>query len=129
LSVAVERHRTHDTSYSDWVSTAGQGRWIHIAGQLAFDHDRRILAGGVEAEAHGCLDRIDDLVVEAGGTGLADVVAITVYMVSLDDYPVFDRIRGDRFEADRPASAAVQVAGLLFGGQIEISAVAFVADR
>lgn len=127
--MAVERYRTHDTSYSDWVSTADRGRWIYIAGQLAFDDGRKIVTGGVEAEAHRCLDRINDLVVDAGGAGLADVVAITVYMVSLDDYPVFDRIRTERFGADRPASAALQVAGLLFGGRIEISAVAFVVDR
>jgi 2-iminobutanoate/2-iminopropanoate deaminase len=129
LSVAIDRFRTHDTSYSDRVSVAGPGQWIHIAGQLGFDEERRIVPGGVEAEAYRCLDRIEELVIEAGARGLTDVVAITVYLTRLEDYPVFNRVRAERFGQDRPASAAVQVAGLLFGAQIEISAVAFLADR
>lgn len=124
--MAIDRFSIHGTSYSDRVSVEGTGRWIHIAGQLAFDDDRQIVEGGVEAEAHRCLDRIQALVREAGGKGLADVVAITVYLLHLEDYPVFNRVRAERFGQHRPASAAVQVAGLLFDGQIEISAVAFV---
>jgi len=124
--VAIDRFSTHDTSYSDWVSAAGPGRWIHIAGQLAFDADRHVIEGNVRAQAHRCLDRISDFVVDAGGNGLENVVSITVYLLSLEDYPAFNEVRLQRFGDHRPASAAVQVAGLLFEAQIEISAVAFV---
>ncbi|HVR80223.1 MAG TPA: RidA family protein [Acidimicrobiia bacterium] len=127
--MAIDRLRTGETSYSDSVAVSGPGTWLHIAGQLAFDDDRRLIEGGVAAQAHRCLDRIDALVVEAGGSGLANVVAITVYLLSLEDYPAFNRVRAERFGEDRPASAAVQVAGLLFGGEIEIAAVAFVPDQ
>lgn len=129
MSVAIDRFSTHDTSYSDRVSVQGPGQWIYIAGQLALDENRQIMDRGVEAEAHRILDRIQELVVEAGGRGLTDVVAITVYLLHLDDYPAFNRLRAERFGQNRPASAAVQVAGLLFDAQIEISAVAFVADQ
>lgn len=125
----IDRFRSHETSYSDRVSVSGPGYWVHIAGQLAFDDDRQIVAGGMDAETHGCFDRIHELITGAGGRGLADVVAITVYLLSLDDYSVFDRVRAERFGMHRPASAAVQVAGLLFGGHIEISAIAFVGGE
>jgi enamine deaminase RidA (YjgF/YER057c/UK114 family) len=38
-------------------------------------------------------------------------------------------VRGERFGANLPASAAVQVAGLLQGALIEIDAVALIPDR
>jgi len=127
--MVVDRFRTDDTtSYSDSVSVTGPGKWVHIAGQLAFDDDRRLIDGDVAAQAHRCFDRIGDLVVGAGGEGLASVVSITVYLMRLEDYSVFEPVRRERFGDSVPASAAVQVAGLLFGGQIEISAVAFIPD-
>ena len=57
---------------------------------------------------------------------MGSVVSITVYLTRLDDYPAFDQVRRERFLDDRPASAAIEVAGLLFGALIEISAVAFI---
>lgn len=127
--MGIHRHRIGETSYSESVTVTGHGKWLHIAGQLAFDDERRLIDGDLAAESNRCLDRIDDLVVEAGGSGLGNVVAITVYLLRIDDYPVFDRVRAERFGEHRPASAAVQVAGLLFGGNIEIAATAFVPDE
>ena len=45
-----------------------------------------------------------------------------------DEYGDYNRVRGERFGANLPASAAVQVAGLLRGALIEIDAVAFIPD-
>lgn len=129
MSAGVARFRTDDTSYSDRVLVAGPGSWLYVAGQLAFDADRHLIEGDVSAQTHLCLDRISDLVVGAGGNGLEDVVSITVYLLRLEDYPAFNEVRSERFGDHRPASAAVQVNGLLFDALIEISAVAFVAAQ
>lgn len=124
--MGIERNRLNDTSYSDTVAVTGPGTWIHVAGQLAFDENRQLVGDDVTTQAQLCLDRIGDLLAQNGG-GLKDVVSITVYLTDLDDYPAFDRVRSQRFGSNRPASAAVQIAGLLFGGLIEISAIAFVS--
>ncbi len=126
--MTIDRTRTNETSYSDLVAVRGTGTWLYIAGQLAFDDSRRLIEGDVAAQTHRCLDLIHDLVVGAGGAGLSDVVAITVYLLRLEDYEAFDDVRAERFRENRPASAAVKVAGLLFDAQIEISAVAFLAN-
>ncbi|MGH8913013.1 MAG: RidA family protein [Acidimicrobiia bacterium] len=123
--MAIERTRTSATSYSDMVTTSGPGRWVHVAGQLAFDSDRRIVGVDVASQAHRCFDRIESLLREAGGD-LTNVVSITTYLTDLEHYPQFDRVRSERFPEHPPASAAVKVAGLLFGALIEISAVGFV---
>ncbi len=121
----IERVRTNDTSYSDFVAVEGPGRWVHVAGQLAFDETRRIVGDDVAAQAHRCFDRIESLLGRAGGD-LRNVVSISVYLSELDHYSDFDRVRVERFREHRPASAAFQVKGLLFGALIEIAAVAFV---
>ena len=64
----------------------------------------------------------------AVGGSLADVVRITAWLTSLDEYREYSRVRGERFGKNLPASAAVQVAGLLQGALIEIDAVAFIPD-
>lgn len=126
---AIERFRSHDTNYSDLVSVAGPGQLIFVAGQLAFDEDRNVISGGVTEQANRCLDIIEGLLAKRSA-GLAEVVKITTYLTDLNSYPAFDDVRRQRFGDHRPASAAVGVAGLLFGALIEIEAVAFIsADR
>lgn len=122
--MSIERHRTNQTSYSDIVIVDGSGRWVHIAGQLSFDENRGLVGGDVGTQAHKCFDRIEDLLRSHGGD-LSNVVGIRTYLTDLEAYPEFDRVRSERFGEDRPASAAFQVAGLLFGALIEIEAVAF----
>lgn len=122
--MSIERHRTNETSYSDVVIVDGPGAWVHIAGQLAFDENRQVVGKDIGTQAHGCFDRIEHLLRQHGGD-LSDVVGIRTYLVNLEDYPRFDQVRAARFGEHRPASAAFQVAGLLFGALIEIEAVAF----
>ncbi|HLT95671.1 MAG TPA: RidA family protein [Acidimicrobiia bacterium] len=123
----IDRYRSHDTSYSDIVAVPGTGRFLFVAGQLAFDDDRRLIEGDVTAQAHRCLDIIETLL-RRHSAGLADIVKITTYLVDLEDYPAFEQVRRERFGEHRPASAAVGVADLLFGASIEIEAIAFVAS-
>jgi enamine deaminase RidA (YjgF/YER057c/UK114 family) len=46
----------------------------------------------------------------------------------LQDYTEYSHVRAQRFGKNLPASAAMQVAGLLQGASIEIDAVAFIPD-
>ena len=106
-------------SFSAGVAVSGEGRWLLVSGQLAPGAD-------LAEQADGCFDRIEAVVAAAGGS-LLDVVSIRAYLTSLDDYAAYARVRGERFGDALPASAAVQVAGLLEGALIEVEAVAFVA--
>lgn len=108
-------------SYSDAVVVAAGGvRWIHVAGQTA-----RGPSGGLAAETEACFEQLRGLLEPFGGT-LADVVSITVYLVDLAEYDAFAAVRTRIFGDHRPASAAVGVAGLLGGAQVEIAAIAAV---
>jgi enamine deaminase RidA (YjgF/YER057c/UK114 family) len=125
VTSAIQRKITNATSYADMVTTDGTGQWVFIAGQLAFDANRNIVGADVDSQADRCFDRIESLLRDAGGD-LTNVVSITTYLTDLADYEKFDRVRSERFPNDPPASAAVMVAGLLFGALIEISAIGFI---
>jgi 2-iminobutanoate/2-iminopropanoate deaminase len=124
--MTVRRHATEDGStFSKSVAIDGQGTWIYASGQVGLGDDGTIVAGGTEAEAIQTFEHLIAAVVEAGGSK-SDIVRITAYLTSLDDYAGYSAARKKVFGETLPASTAVQVAGLLLGAHVEIDAVAFV---
>jgi 2-iminobutanoate/2-iminopropanoate deaminase len=107
-------------SYSKAVAVSGAGKTVYVSGNIA-------PGGSMAEQAHGCIDQIEAALRAVGGS-LEHVVRITAWLTSLDEYAAYGRVRGERFGANLPASAAVQVAGLLQGALIEIDAVAFIPD-
>jgi 2-iminobutanoate/2-iminopropanoate deaminase len=124
--MSIERYPSAfaPTSFADAVAVEGPGRWIHVSGQVGMDADGKV-EGDLAAQSHRTIDHVERALAEAGAA-LSDVVRIVVYLTSLDDYGAFSAVRSERFGDSLPASAAVQVAGLLLGAAIEIEAVAFV---
>jgi len=101
------------------------GTWIYVSGQFGTDEADALAPGGLAAESRAALENVLKAVRDAGGTA-ADVVKITAYLTSLDDYPRYNEVRREVFGPDLPASTAVAVAGLILPAAIEIDAVAFV---
>jgi len=104
------------------------GTWIYVSGQFGTDEAGAITPGGLAAESKAALENVLKAVRDAGGTA-ADVVKITAYLTSLDDYPRYNEVRREVFGPNLPASTAVAVAGLILtAASIEIDAVAFVPE-
>jgi 2-iminobutanoate/2-iminopropanoate deaminase len=102
------------------------GTWVYVSGQFGTDEAGALIPGGLAAEARAALENILKAVREAGGTA-ADVVKITAYLMSLEDYSRYNEVRKEVFAAKLPTSTAMAVAGLIVkGASIEIDAVAFV---
>jgi len=102
------------------------GTWIYVSGQFGTDEAGAITPGGLAAESKAALENVLKAVRDAGGTA-ADVVKITAYLTSLDDYPHYNEVRREVFGSNLPTSTAVAVAGLILtAASIEIDAVAFV---
>ena len=107
-------------SFSKAVAVSGAGRTVYVSGHIAPGRS-------MVEQTNGCFDQIEAALRAVGGS-LEHVVRITAWLTSLDEYAEYARVLGDRFGANLPASAAVQVAGLLHGALIEIDAVAFIPD-
>lgn len=90
-------------------------RLVFLAGQTGHDADGRIVSGGVVTQFEQALRNVLIALAEAGGQA-ADLVSMTIYVVSIDDYrahsgeigTVWRRLAG----SDYPAMAAVEVSRL-----------------
>jgi 2-iminobutanoate/2-iminopropanoate deaminase len=124
--LSIDRLTTNPASgFSDAVTTTGPGRVIHVSGNVGFGDDGKVVSGGMEAEARATFASIERTL-EAAGAAMSHVVKINAFITNLDAYGEYAKVRAEVFGEQLPASATVQVAGLLVGAQIEIDAVAFV---
>jgi enamine deaminase RidA (YjgF/YER057c/UK114 family) len=126
--LSIERHTSNPAiGFSDAVTISGAGRIVHVSGNVGFGAEGKVVSGGMETEARATFANIERTL-RAAGAGMSDVIKINAFITDLDAYPEYAKVRSEVFGDELPASATVQVAGLLVGAQIEIDAVAFVAD-
>jgi 2-iminobutanoate/2-iminopropanoate deaminase len=126
--MSIERVTTNPAAgFADAVTTSGSGRTIYVSGNVGFGAAGKVVDGGMGAEARATFDNIERTL-EAAGAKFSDIVKINAFITDLDEYPAYAEVRAERFGDELPASATVEVAGLLVGAHIEIDAVAFVAD-
>jgi 2-aminomuconate deaminase len=80
----------------------------------------------IRAQTRAVIENIRDILAAAGGS-LADVVQVTVYLVSMNDFGGFNEVYGDYFDEAGPARTTVAVHQLPHPHiLIEIQAVAYV---
>ncbi len=116
-------------TFSDALSVE-MGDWttIYISGHVGNDASGKVTAKSFEEETDICFANVARAL-ERAGASMKDVVRITAYLTDLADYPVYSKARGRVFGADAPASATVQVAGLLVNARLEIDAIAVIKTR
>jgi 2-iminobutanoate/2-iminopropanoate deaminase len=106
--------------YSHAVSFGGL---LFCSGQIPLDPATGELVGDSAAEqARRCLENLQ-AVCESAGTTLARAVRLTVYMTDLGAFADVNDVYGSFFELDPPARAAIGVAQLPKGAQVEIDAI------
>ena len=102
------------------------GDLIYTAGQLGLDPESgHLAAGGIQAQTRQALTNVQ-AILEAAGTGMANVVKTTVYLQNIAEFGAMNEVYAEFFPAAPPARSAVQVAALPLGGLVEIEAVAIV---
>jgi len=124
--MSIERNPSSLGSFSESVLVTGPGRWIHVAGMVGLDEDGKV-EGDVAAQTARTFDLIEGILARSGA-GLADVVKMSVFLTDLGEYGAFSAVRAERFGETLPASAAVEVSGLLLGAAVEIEVVAFLDE-
>jgi len=91
------------------------GTTVFLAGQTGMDRDGRIVAGGVVAQFEQALANLLAALAEAGGSP-ADLTALTIYIVDMDDYRTHAREIGGVWKrligSDYPAMAGIGVSRL-----------------
>ena len=106
--------------YSQAIAIDG---WIHTSGQIPLTAAGEKIAGDIAAQTGQVFDNLE-AVLAAGGSALAQVVSVTVYMTDLAEFARMNEVFARRFGEHRPARSTVQVAALPTGARVEIAAIA-----
>jgi enamine deaminase RidA (YjgF/YER057c/UK114 family) len=104
------------------------GNMVWISGTTARDDNGTVVGvGDMEAQAQKCLENIETILREAGGTR-DDVVKLTVYLADRGYRDRFQQVRKRFFRPPYPASAMVVGTMVLPEYLVEIEAVAVLHD-
>jgi 2-iminobutanoate/2-iminopropanoate deaminase len=105
------------------------GDWIFASGQLGMDpRTGRLVEGGIKAETRQVCENLK-AVLEAGGSSLAHVVKVTIYLADVDELMAMNEVFSQYFPKDPPARTTFQAARLIAGARVEIEAIAMVKQR
>jgi 2-iminobutanoate/2-iminopropanoate deaminase len=100
---------------------------LFCSGQIPLDPASGELIGATPGEQAGQCLRNLEAVCAAAGTSLANAVRLTIYMLDMGAFAEVNEVYASFFSADPPARAAIGVAALPKGAQVEIDAVVALA--
>ncbi len=107
-------------TYSQAVAVGGT---VYLSGQIPLVPETMELVGGtVEAQIRRVFDNLSAVAAAAGGS-LADVVKLNVFLTDLANFPAVNEVMADYFKQPYPARAAIGVAALPKGAQVEMDAI------
>ncbi len=98
------------------------GDTVYLSGQIGLDPATMQLVDGIEAQ----IDRVFRnlaAVAAAAGLGLEHAVRVTVYLTDLAHFAKVNEVMARYLKEPYPARAAVGVASLPRGAQVEIDAI------
>ena len=99
------------------------GDTLYIAGQQGPDSNGKVTGMDIRRQTTSAV-AAPRQVAEEAGFRLSDIISVTIYFTDMNDVPTMNEVYNKLMPDPKPARAAVQVAGLIGGAKIEISAIA-----
>lgn len=104
------------------------GDTVYLSGQIPLvPGSMELVAGDMEAQIRRVFQNLR-AVAQAAGGDLGDFVKLNVYLTDLGHFPLVNQVMAEFFDKPYPARAAVGVAALPKGAEVEMDAV-MVLDR
>lgn len=99
------------------------GNLVFLSGQIPLDPDTmETVNGDFEARARRVFDNLNAVAIAAGGD-LNQVVKLTIFLTDLNNFATVNSVMEDYFDTPYPARAAVGVASLPKGVDVEADAI------
>ena len=99
------------------------GQFVFISGQIPLDPaTMELVEGDFEVRARRVFDNLMAIVQAAGGEP-DQIVKLTVYLTDLDNFATVNSVMADYFQQPYPARAALGVAALPKGADVEAEAI------
>lgn len=101
------------------------GDFVYVSGQLPMNPETgEMVKGSIKDQTRQSLENAKAILEEAG-TSLENVVKTTVFLQNMDDFSDMNGVYAEFFTDHKPARAAVEVAKLPLGADVEIQMVAY----
>jgi reactive intermediate/imine deaminase len=99
------------------------GSTVYLSGQIPLDPASMDLVDGpMEAQIRRVFDNLQ-AVAEAAGGSLADVAKLNIFLTDLAHFALVNQVMAEYFSEPYPARAAIGVASLPKGAQVEMDAI------
>lgn len=99
------------------------GNTLWVSGQIPLDPaTKELVPGGIDAQIHQVFKNLR-AIVTAAGASFDDVVKATVFLTDLAHFATVNKIMAEYFREPYPARAAVGVASLPRGAQVEVECI------
>ncbi|AGA35329.1 Endoribonuclease L-PSP [Thioalkalivibrio nitratireducens DSM 14787] len=109
-------------TYSQAVRTDAT---VYVSGQIPLDPATMdLIEGSMEAQIRRVLDNLAAIATAAGGT-LNDVAKLNVFLTDLSHFPLVNQVMSEYFSEPYPARAAIGVAALPKGAEVEMDAILY----
>lgn len=123
----MSRQTIHTDSAPAAVGTYSQavrtGNFVFISGQIPFvPATMEVVEGDFAARARQVFDNLR-AIAEASGGSLNHAVKLTIFLTDLDNFATVNEVMAEYCDEPYPARAAVQVAALPKGVDIEADAI------
>jgi reactive intermediate/imine deaminase len=104
------------------------GDAVYLSGQIPLvPATMTLVPGDMNAQIRQVFDNLSAVARAAGG-GLEDVVKLNVFLTDLNNFPLVNQVMAEYFSEPYPARAAVGVASLPKGAQVEMDAIMVLGD-
>jgi reactive intermediate/imine deaminase len=99
------------------------GNTIWVSGQIPLDPaTKELVKGDMEAQVRQVFENLK-AIVAAAGASFDDVVKATVFLIDLSHFGLVNKVMAEYFREPYPARAAVGVAALPRGAQVEVECI------
>jgi reactive intermediate/imine deaminase len=99
------------------------GDTVYVSGQIPLDPaSGELINGDIEAQIRRVFENLQ-AIIEAAGATFANVVKLNVYLTDLKHFALVNQTMAQYFREPYPARAAVGVASLPRGAQVEMECV------
>jgi reactive intermediate/imine deaminase len=99
------------------------GNTVYLSGQIPLiPETMELVEGDMQVQIRRVFDNLS-AVAEAAGGSLADVAKLNVFLQDLGHFAIVNEVMAEYFQPPYPARAAVGVAALPRGSQVEMDAV------
>jgi reactive intermediate/imine deaminase len=98
------------------------GSTVYLSGQIGLDPATMVLREGIEAQIVQVFENLKAVAEAAGGT-LNDIAKINIFLTDLAHFALVNETMAKYFDEPYPARAAIGVAALPKGAQVEADGV------